>query len=119
MAQLDVEGDLLVVRLGIIDAMLSMRSTMRFPLTSVKNVYVDPVAGEEPKGFKAPGTAIPGTLTKGTFHFDGVKTFWNIWRGTLVVVVELSNEKFDRLVIEQANPEAIVGKITNALEGLS
>jgi hypothetical protein len=119
MAQLDVEGDLLVVRLGIIDAMLSMRSTMRFPLTSVKNVYVDPVAGEEPKGFKAPGTAIPGTLTKGTFHFDGVKTFWNIWRGTLVVVVELSNEKFDRLVIEQANPEAIVQKITEALEALS
>jgi hypothetical protein len=119
MAQLDVDGDLLVVRLGIIDAMLSMRSTMRFPLTSVKNVYVDPVAGEEPKGFKAPGTAIPGTLTKGTFHFDGVKTFWNIWRGTLVVVVELSNEKFDRLVIEQANPEAIVQKITEALEALS
>ena len=116
MAQLDVEGDLLVVRLGIIDAMLSMRSTMRFPLTSVKNVYVDPVAGEEPKGFKAPGTAIPGTLTKGTFHFDGVKTFWNIWRGTLVVVVELSNEKFDRLVIEQAYPEAIVGKILSAIE---
>jgi hypothetical protein len=48
-----------------------------------------------------------------------VKTFWNIWRGTLVVVVELSNEKFDRLVIEQANPEAIVQKISEALEALS
>ena len=119
MAQLDVDGDYLVVRLGIIDAMLSMRSTMRFPLTSVKNVYVDPVAGEEPKGFRAPGTAIPGTLTKGTFHFDGVKTFWNIWRGSLVVVVELNDEKFDRIVIEQSNPEAIVEKITKALEALS
>jgi hypothetical protein len=30
--------------------------------------------------------------------------------------VELSNEKFDRLVIEQANPEAIVGKILSAIE---
>jgi hypothetical protein len=119
MAQLDVDGDHLVVRMGIIDAMLSMRSSMRFPLTSVKNVYVDPVAGEEPKGFKAPGTAIPGTLTKGTFHFDGVKTFWNIWRGTLVVVVELRDEKFDRIVIEQGNPEAIVEKITKARDALS
>jgi hypothetical protein len=119
MAQLDVDGDHLVVRMGIIDAMLSMRSSMRFPLTSVKNVYVDPVAGEEPKGFKAPGTAIPGTLTKGTFHFDGVKTFWNIWRGTLVVVVELRDEKFDRIVIEQGNPDAIVEKIKKALEAHS
>jgi hypothetical protein len=48
-----------------------------------------------------------------------VKTFWNIWRGTLVVVVELNNEKFDRIVIEQSNPEAIVEKITKALEALS
>jgi hypothetical protein len=119
MAHLDVDGANLVVRLGVFDAMLSMRTTMRFPLTSVKNVYVDPVAGEEPKGFKAPGTAIPGTLTKGTFHFDGVKTFWNIWRGTLVVVVELNDEKFDRIVIEQSNPEAIVEKITKALEALT
>jgi hypothetical protein len=119
MAQLDVDGDHLVVRMGIIDAMLSMRSSMRFPLTSVKNVYVDPVAGEEPKGFKAPGTAIPGTLTKGTFHFDGVKTFWNIWRGTLVVVVELRDEKFDRIVIEQGNPDAVVEKITKARDALS
>jgi hypothetical protein len=119
MARLDVDDETLVVRLGIIDAMLSMRSTMRFPLTSVKNVYVDPVAGEEPKGFKAPGTAIPGTLTKGTFHFDGVKTFWNIWRGALVVVVELSEQKFDRIVIEQANPEEIVEKITKARDALS
>ena len=119
MAQLDVDGETLVVRMGIIDAMLSMRSSMRFPLTSVKNVYVDPVAGEEPKGFKAPGTAIPGTLTKGTFHFDGVKTFWNIWRGTLVVVVELRDEKFDRIVVEQGNPDAVVEKITKAREALS
>lgn len=119
MAQLDVDGETLLVRMGIVDAMLSMRSTMRFPLTSIKSVYVDPVAGEEPKGFKAPGTAIPGTLTKGTFHFDGVKTFWNIWRGTLVIVVELHEQKFDRLVIEQANPEEIVEKITKARDALS
>jgi hypothetical protein len=48
-----------------------------------------------------------------------VKTFWNIWRGTLVVVVELRDEKFDRIVIEQGNPDAIVEKITKALEALS
>jgi len=119
MAQLDVDGETLVVRMGIVDAMLSMRSTMRFPLTSIKSVYVDPVAGEEPKGFKAPGTVIPGTLTKGTFHFDGVKTFWNIWRGTLVVVVELNEQKFDRSVYEQSDPEAIVEKITKARDALS
>jgi hypothetical protein len=119
MAHLDVDGANLVVRLGIFDAMLSMRTTMRFPLTSVHNVYVDPVAGEEPKGFKAPGTTVPGTLTKGTFHFDGVKTFWNIWRGAIVVVVELRDEKFDRIVIEQRDPEQIVEKITKAIDALS
>lgn len=116
MAKLEIDGEFIVVRMGIIDSMLSMRSTLRFSLTSVNRVYLDPVVGEEPKGFKAPGTTIPGTLTKGTFHFDGVKTFWNIRRGTMVVVVELNGEKFDRLVIEQNNPEEIVKTIEDALD---
>lgn len=118
MAQLLIEGNTLVVRLGIVDTMLSVRSTIRVPLTAVQRVYVDPVVAEEPRGIKAPGTHVPGLLTKGTFHCDGVKTFWNVRRGTNAVVVELAGQKFDRLVIEQANPEAIVQDIVSATDFL-
>lgn len=114
MARLHVDGEHLVVALGLLDTMLSVRSTMRFPLSCVTNVYVDPVIAEEPRGVKAPGTHIPGVCTKGTFHFDGVKTFWSVLRGTDAIVVELSGQKVDRLVIEQSNPEAIVESILTA-----
>lgn len=119
MAQLHVQGETLVVRLGIFDTMLSVRSSMKFPLSAVQRVYVDPVVAEEPRGIKAPGTHLQGLLTKGTFHCDGVKTFWNVRRGTNAVVVELAGQKFDRLVIEQANPEAIVQDIVSAKDLLT
>lgn len=119
MAQLHLEGNNLVVRMGFVDAMLSVRSTIRIPLTSVVRIYVDPFVADEPRGFKAPGTYWPRLVTKGTFHAKGVKTFWNIWRGENPIVVELRDTKFDRLVIEQDNPEAIVEEITRAVEALS
>ena len=118
MAQLHVDGNDLVVRLGIVDVMLSMRSTMRFPLTAVQRIYVDPVVADEPRGIKAPGTYVPGVLTKGTFHFDGVKTYWNVRRGTDAIVVELYAQKLDRLVIEQANPATIIQEIISARDAL-
>lgn len=119
MAQLHLEGDHIVVRMGVFDTMLSVRSTIRVPLTSVVRVFVDPFVADEPRGFKAPGTHWPRLVTKGTFHAEGVKTFWNVWRGENPVVVELRDARFDRLVIQQDNPEAIVEEITRALEALS
>ncbi len=118
MARLHVEGENLVVKLGIVDTMLSVRSTMRFPLTAVERVYFDPYVGDEPRGIKAPGTHLPGVVTKGTFHSQGVKTFWNVWRGTSAVVVELSGQKFDRLVIDHNEPEAVVQQIEAAKDSL-
>lgn len=114
MAQLRVDGDTLMVRLSIVDTMLSVRSSMRFPLAAVQRVYVDHTVAEEPRGVKAPGTYVPGVLTMGTFHCEGVKTFWNIRRGAQAIVVELDGQKIDRLVIEQANPDEIVDNILTA-----
>lgn len=118
MARILVEGENLIVKLGIVDTMLSVRSTMQIPLTAVERVYFDPFVGEEPRGIKAPGTHLPGVVTKGTFHCEGVKTFWNVWRGTSAVVVELSGQKFDRLVIDHNEPEAIAQKIEAAKDSL-
>lgn len=118
MARILVEGENLVVKLGIVDTMFSMRSTMRIPLVAVERVYFDPFVGEEPRGIKAPGTYLPGVVTRGTFHAEGVKTFWNVWRGTSAVVVELSGQKFDRLVIDHREPEDIVRQIEAATDSL-
>lgn len=114
MARLHVEGDLLVVRLGVIDAMLSMRSTMRFPLNSVSRAFSDPMAKDEPRGIKAPGTHVPRLLTMGTFHAEGVKSYWNVRTGESVVVVELTGEKFDRLLIEQPDADIVAEEILTA-----
>lgn len=106
MAQLKIDGDHLVVRLGIVDAMLSVKSSFRVPLSQVVRAYSDPFVHEEPRGFKAPGTHLAGAVSKGTFRAEGTKTFWNIWRGANVVVVELDGHEFDRLIVEHVDADA-------------
>lgn len=117
MAQLRIEGDHLVVRLGLLDAMFSVKSSFRVPLTQVARAYSDPFVHEEPRGFKAPGTHMPGVVTMGTFRAEGVKTFWNIRRGSSVVVVELVGHEFDRLIIEQPDADAVAETINTEAAG--
>lgn len=114
MARLEVADGAVIVRVGFVGAMLSMRSTMRFPLSSVVRAFADPVVKDEPRGIKAPGTYIPRVLSMGTFHAQGVKSYWNVRTGESVVVVELTGEKFDRLVIEHADAEAVAERIIAA-----
>jgi hypothetical protein len=111
MAQLRIDGDHLEVKLGIVDAMLSVKTTFRVPLDRVTRAYSDPFVHEEPRGFKAPGTHVPGVMTKGTFRAEGTKTFWNIGRGTNVVVVELEGHEFHRLIVEQADADQVAEAI--------
>jgi hypothetical protein len=107
MAQLRIDGEDLVVRLGVVDAMFSVKTSFRVPLSLVTRAYSDPFVHEEPRGFKAPGTHVPGVVSMGTFRAEGVKTFWNIRRGTNVVVVELEGHEFDRVIVEQDDADAV------------
>jgi len=111
MAVIRVGDGEIVVEQGSIEMMFSMRGRIRVPVSNVTRIYVDPYVATEPKGVKAPGTHIPRLFVAGTFHAGGVKTFWNIRRGERCVVIHLSNEKLDRLVIEVDDPAAVVAAV--------
>jgi len=63
------------------------------------------------KGWRLPGTWIPGIITAGTFYRHGRSTFWDVSRGENAVVVDLENEKYHRLVIEVEDPDAVVSRL--------
>ena len=59
------------------------------------------------KGFRMPGTEIPGIITAGTFYKKG----WNFWdvRGKEnVIVVTLQDHFYKKLIIEVENPHKIM-----------
>ena len=117
MADITIQDDTLVVEQSTTEKILSLRGTIRVPLSNVVGATVDPGVGSERKGFRVPGTHIPGFFVAGTFRRDHAKTFWNIRRGTNAVVVSLTDAAFDQLVIEVDDPHGVVAAINAARTG--
>ena len=114
MAQISIDNDHLVIEQSAVDAVLSLKSTLRFPIQHIRGVTVDPSVGHEPKGLRAPGTHVPGFVVAGTFFHEGRKTFWNIRRGTQALVITLDHEEFDQLIVEVDDPFGTAELINSA-----
>lgn len=57
------------------------------------------------KGFRMPGTEIPGLIAAGTFYKKG-RNFWDVINTKKALVVELKDNYYKKLIIEVENPEA-------------
>ncbi|URM88965.1 hypothetical protein LUW75_01835 [Streptomyces sp. MRC013] len=115
MARIRIAGDTLVVEIEGTDRLWALKSRLEIPLENVRGATADPGAAREPKGFRAPGTHLPGVITAGTFHLDGERVFWDVRDGSKAVVVELRDERYARLVVEVEDPRATVALVEGAL----
>lgn len=59
------------------------------------------------KGFRMPGTEIPGIIAAGTFYKKG-RNFWDVNNIKNALVVELKDNYYKKLIIEVENPEAAI-----------
>ncbi len=94
----------------------ALRSQLEIPLEHIKDVHTD----ASPKmgwfqGLKVLGTDLPRVFRAGTFYQDGGWVFWDVLHAEKVIVVELHDERFQKLVIEVADPTAEVQKLKQAL----
>ena len=117
MASITIDDDRLTVRLHGLSRLWAMRSGVSVPLGSVRGATVDPGAAREPKGRRSPGLHVPGLAAVGTFHRGGETILWDVRRGTRAVVLQLSGERYDRVVVEVADPRAVVERVEAALAG--
>lgn len=102
------EGDRLVFEVEGFDKFWALKSRLVIPVADVRSARRDPAVVKGWKGWRCPGTNAPGVLTAGTFYHDGKRVFWDIHDPERAVVVELDNERYDQLVIEVADPDAVV-----------
>ena len=108
MTTVSVVGDSVVVENHGWDKVFSLRSRFEIPRENIESITADPEIARGKKGFRAPGTHIPGKLTSGTFYLNGDRVFWNVRNPDNVVVVELRNERYARLIIEVEDPAGTV-----------
>jgi hypothetical protein len=116
MAKITIKNDRLQVSIGAFEAVQALQCTFSVPLTSVLGATEDPNfirAGS--LGVRAPGTGLPGVVARGTFRKSGDRTL-SLWsRNQEVVVIQLSDHKWDGLVVGCEDAKSLVALINRAL----
>ena len=74
-------GDLIVEVRGW-SKLWAFKRYLRVPLSDIRTVWLDPNATKGWwRGWRWPGTNIPGVITAGTFYRRGKREFWDVRRG--------------------------------------
>jgi len=113
-----VTGDSLIVRIEGADRLWAMKSRLEIPLA---NVVSAATAGAEAhswlRGIRAGGTHVPGVISAGRFYSQGQLVFWDVHDADNAIGIDLRDERYARLVVEVADPEAEISRITAAAAG--
>ena len=112
MAQLDRDGDDLVVRLSTEEKAEAAHGDVRVPVSAVQRVeVVDDALHAVSAWTKTVGASIPGQLLVGTFHSDG-KAFVAVHHHTpRGVRVTLEGANFDELLVGCDDPEGVIQQL--------
>lgn len=98
------------------DKLWALKGSLEIPLEHITGIRMDPeIAKGWCHGVRFPGTNVPGVITAGTYYQDGKKVFWDVHHPEHVIVIDLCDELYDRLIVEVADPEdavALIGSIS-------
>ncbi len=108
--------DELVIEPTGLDKLWSFTSHIVIPLDHVRGATHDPGMKKAPKGWRGPGLRL-GDKLSGTFHADNERQFWNVDGYDNVIVIELTNEDYQRLVVSVEQPRSLVDAINAAAKG--
>ena len=116
MVDVSVSGGNLVLHVRGADKLWALKSSLEIPLVHIAEIRADPtVAHGWWHGLRMPGTNIPGVLTAGTFYQHGKRVFWDVHNPDNTVVIELTDERYNELIVEVADPQAAVEFVKNVL----
>jgi hypothetical protein len=104
---------LLVRPVGLV-RLWALSKGIEVPITSVVDVGVSNKR-ELAKGWRVPGTHLPGVMTAGTFRLRGDKALWMVGPAKEVLVIELAGEDYRHLVLQVEDPHAAVEALKAAM----
>jgi len=112
MVNVAVQNDRAVFEVEGLDQLWALRSRLEIPLAHITDVTVDPdQVGRWWHGWKLFGTELPGLFAAGTFYYHGELVFWDVRDPEKTVIVSLDHERYKKLIIEVADPTAVVATL--------
>ncbi len=112
MAELEVDGDEIVLRLSLGEKAASVHRDPRAPVSSLRRVAVLEDAHEPADhGWKI-GERLPGVAEVGTILDGGTKIFAAVHHGTpRGLLLEFEGADYDEWVVGCENPEAVLARL--------
>lgn len=108
MVELHLRDGRLEIEVRGLHKLWALRSRLDVPLASVvgaRRLAPDAVRRGW-KGWRVPGTHLPGVIVAGTYYKGGEKHFWDVRDASRAIEIELSGTGFRRLHVEVEDPEA-------------
>jgi hypothetical protein len=79
----------------------------RDAVVGVRRLSADEVRGWW-KGWRVPGTHVPGVIVAGTFFKDGERHFWDVRDPDRAIEIDLDGQSYDRVFVEVDDPDAAI-----------
>jgi hypothetical protein len=115
MVDISIDDSHLHLRVRGVHQLFTLKRRISVRLENIVRVFFDAdTFNNLHVGFRLPGTHIPGVLVAGTFFHRGRRDFWDVTDKEKAVIIELENEKYDRLIVEVADPLEVVALILAA-----
>ena len=116
MVKPDIQDGILHLHVEGMDKFWAFKGQLPIPLAHITAIRLDhDIVQGWWRGIKFPGINIPSVLTAGTFYQHGERIFWDIHHPNQAVVITLSHESYNELVIQVENPEAFVSMLQSKL----
>ena len=104
MVSVTLDGDTFIFEIKGFHKIWAMQSKITISKENIIRAYQNKNEFTFWRGFRMPGTEIPGIITAGTFYKKG-RNFWDVMNKKNALIVELKDNYYKKLIIEVANPE--------------
>ncbi|MEI6621748.1 MAG: hypothetical protein WCP28_07570 [Actinomycetes bacterium] len=113
MADIEVGDGAVEVKLTFSEKAGGVHGDFTFPIASIVNVTADADPITAVRGLKAPGTGLPNRKI-GTWRADGKKDYVNVKRGEAGLVIALTGQDFDRIILTLPDPDGALAQLIAA-----
>lgn len=110
MARLTVDGSALIMALNPLEKLGALHGSVRVPLTAIAAMEPCDAIWDELRGWRMPGTGLPGMIALGTWRYSGGKDFVAVC-GRGGVVVTLAGLEWNRLLVSCRDPRRVCREI--------
>jgi hypothetical protein len=115
-ADIEIDGSVLVVHIRGVDKFWALATKLEVPLAHIAGVDASvPDAHDAWHGWRVGGTNLPGVITAARFVQHGEWTFWDVHDPNKAIAIRLHDEGYGRLVIGVEDPQATAAAVNAAL----